>query len=241
VLRRLQKLYHHGYLDRPSCQVNYFQSGSQAIAYTIGYKGAAWLKRKLALPYHQIHWIRKESVGRYFLQHALLISEVMVAFEIACRDNPNVKLLLPNDRRLYRWGVSVDRNVKCGVIPDAVFALERNGKNYWYCLEADRSTMPVKRATLRSSSFLRKLFAYQSTWNQNIHRKRFNWSRFRVLTVTTEPKRVQKIIEASRKLKSGHGLFMFRDIKTLLSPTPSSILSSSWYTPRDGQLAGLFD
>jgi hypothetical protein len=45
VLRRLQRLFQHGYLERPRCQIDYYQSGSRRIACGLGNKGAAWLKR----------------------------------------------------------------------------------------------------------------------------------------------------------------------------------------------------
>lgn len=34
MLRRLQRLYHHGYVERPACQIDYYQrGGSRSIAY----------------------------------------------------------------------------------------------------------------------------------------------------------------------------------------------------------------
>lgn len=53
MLRRLQLLYHHGFLERPRAQIDYFHNGgSRTIAYGLGNKGAAWLKRELSLPFH---------------------------------------------------------------------------------------------------------------------------------------------------------------------------------------------
>src|SRR5215469_14065878 len=59
VTRRLQRLYHHGYLERPKCQIERYQPGSRRMAYGIGNKGAAWLKRELALPYNALEWKAK--------------------------------------------------------------------------------------------------------------------------------------------------------------------------------------
>lgn len=87
VLRRLQRLYHHGYLERPRAQIDYFhRGGSRAIAYGLGNKGAAILKRESALPFHRLDWgAKNRAAGRLFLEHALLTSEVMVSLELACR------------------------------------------------------------------------------------------------------------------------------------------------------------
>src|SRR6185503_4529649 len=45
VLRRLQLLYHHGYLERPRAQLDYYhKGGSRTMVYGMGDKGAALLK-----------------------------------------------------------------------------------------------------------------------------------------------------------------------------------------------------
>jgi DNA-binding Lrp family transcriptional regulator len=240
VLRRLQRLYHHAYLERPRCQIDYYQSGSRRIAYGLGNKGAAWLKRELSLPYHKIEWDWKNHVGRLFLEHALLISDIMVAVELACRKRADVRLLAPDEKRdLLQWSVGIGHHVKCGVIPDRVFGLEFNGQRCWYFLEADRATMPVTRTNLHKTSFYRKLLAYEATWKQNIHRTRFGWQRFRVLTVTTNSERVQGMIEACQQLKQGRGLFLFTDAKTLQSQP--DLFSLRWQTSREGEMTGLLD
>jgi hypothetical protein len=240
LLRRLQRLYHHGYLERPRCQIDYYQSGSRRIAYGLGHKGTGWLKRELSLLFHKLDWKRKNRVGRLFLEHALLISDVMVAIEKACRNRADVRLLAPNERRgLFQWSVGIGHHAKCGVIPDRVFGLEFNGKQCWYFLEADRATMPVMRRNLDQTSFYRKLLAYAATWKQDTHRNRFGWQRFRVLTVTTDSERVREMIEACRRLNQGRGLFLFTTIKTLQEQ--HDFFSLRWHTARGSETTGLFN
>jgi len=243
VLRRLQRLYHHGFLERPRCQIDYYQSGSRRIAYGIGNKGAAWLKRELALSYHQIDWKRKNHVGRLFLEHTLLVSDIMVAIELACRNRKDIRLLttddlhIPKMREPFQWSVNIDG--KCGVVPDRVFGLESNGKRCWYFLEADRATMPVTRGSLDQTSFYRKLLAYEATWKQNIPRRDFDIHRFRVLTVTTNSERVQAMIEACQRLKQGRGLFLFTDAETVQEQ--SDFFSLRWVTAYAGEATGLLN
>jgi hypothetical protein len=104
----------------------------------------------------------------------------------------------------FQWKVKLASGTKLGVIPDRVFALEfadQNGKTnrIHFFLEADRGTMPVTRRHLSQTSFLRKLLAYEATWSQSIHRTKFGINRFRVLTVTTSPARVNP---SSKPLRS---------------------------------------
>lgn len=213
------------------------------MAYGLGNKGAAWLKRDLSLPYHKLDWKRKNHVGRVFLEHALLVSDIMVAVELACRNRKDVRLLaaddlnIPKMREPFQWKVNI--GIKCSVIPDYVFGLEFNGQRCWYFLEADRATMPVKRGNLNQTSFYRKLLAYETTWKNTIHSRDFGIHRFRVLTVTTNSERVQGMIAACEKLKQGRGLFLFTDTESLqLQP---DIFALRWQTARNGEAAGLLD
>jgi hypothetical protein len=224
VLRRLQLLYHHGFLERPRAQLDYFHQGggSRSLVYGLGNKGAAILKQELALPFHRLRWdVRNRATGRLYLEHTLLIAELMVGLEVACRRHGGVKLLTGDEvlptvanpqREPFRWQVQVTPRLKCGVIPDQVFALEfPEGRRQFYFLEADRATMPVVRQNLAQSSIYRKLLAYEATWTQGLHRSRFGFNRFRVLTVTRSPERVQTMVAACRQLNRGQGLFLFAD------------------------------
>lgn len=249
TLRRLHLLYHHGYLERPRCQIDYYhRTGSRPMAYGLGNKGAGLLKRKLALPFHRLHWPRKNRVQRLFLEHALLISDFMVALESACRSRPDLRLLTEDDfemresavvgRNPFRWRVNILGATNCGVIPDRVFGLEfADGSRQWFVLEADRATTPVTRRNLEQSSFRRKVLAYQATWAQNLHRTEFGWDRFRVLTVTTDKARLNAMREVCRRLKRGHGLFLFAEAKSL--QTTADILTVDWQPAYDGSTVRL--
>ena len=74
--------------------------------------------------------------------------------------------------------------------------------------------MPVKRQTLAVSSVYRKMLAYEATWTQGLHRSRLGLHRFRVLTVTTTPARVQSMLDACCALERGKGLFLFSDAES---------------------------
>ena len=127
ILRRLQRLFHHGFLERPPAQIEYFgRNGSRAIAYGLGNKGAAWLKQNLNLPLNRLDWGgRNRNIGRLFLEHALLVSDVMVAIQLACRRDGRVRLLTGDDLpspepsltrpEPLQWRVSIKNRTKLGV------------------------------------------------------------------------------------------------------------------------------
>ncbi len=254
ILRRLQLLFHHGYLERPRAQIDYYHhGGSRHIVYGIGNKGATVLKRDSETP-HRADWTGKNrAVGRLFLEHALLISDVLVSLEIACRNSERVRFIPREQLRLperikqhqdpFRWSVTLRNRQKLSLIPDAVFALEFDGKSLnkeriHFFLEADRGTMPIRREHLSQTSFFRKLLAYEATWKQGLHRSKFGFNRFRVLSVTTSPQRVESLIEACESIPHGHGLFLFGESNALAKADP---LVFEWRGGRPQQAARLLD
>jgi DNA-binding Lrp family transcriptional regulator len=255
VIRRLQLLFHHGYLERPRAQIDYFhRGGSQSIAYGLGNKGARWLARELSLP-HRADWgASNRTIGRLFLEHALLTSEIMVTLEVACRRHGQLRLLAAEElplpkgiqgkREPFRWNVRLADGTKVGLIPDRVFGLELThpGKDpirAYFFLEADRATMPVVRPKLSRSSIHRKLLAYEATWSQGLHRSLWGFHRFRVLTVTTSPGRVKNLVEACRSLTRGQGLFLGTDAEALR--TNAEPLAMLWEAAQGGQSESLLD
>lgn len=243
ILRRLQLLYQHRYLERPRAQLEYFgEGGSRPIVYGIGKKGGQLLQKETGTA---VNWTGDGGdVGEIFLEHAILVSDVMVAIELACRNRGNIRLLYEDELDLpdMQWRVKLPRGVKLGVVPDRVFALEYdNGKEepqrVYYFLEADRGTMPVVRSNLVQTSFQRKLLAYEATWAQKVHQRRLGINRFRVLTVTTSEARVKSLVDACSRLKRGHGLFLFAD-RTVLEKDP---FSSVWQCGKSIQMSALLE
>jgi hypothetical protein len=240
--RRLQRLFHHGYLERPRAQLQYYEcSGSQTIAYGLGNKSGSLIQL------NPVSWGEKNrAIGRMYLAHALLVSDVMVSLELACRQY-GIRLLhedelhLPVEAPLH-WRVNIRNGTKLGVIPDRVFALEyRDQKGQiqrvYYFLEADRGTMPVIRQKLTQTSFYRKLLAYEATWTNKIHQRHLGIPRFRVLTVTTSAARVKSLLDACSRLQRGHGLFLFADESVL----QKDLLAPVWQCGKAAALSALVD
>ena len=256
VLRRLQLLYHHGYLERPRAQIEYFQpGGSRAFVYGLADRGAELIRSATSTPPRALEWsVKNRAVKRLFLEHALLVSDVMVALELACRQHGDIRLLNPDELPLpaatrsrlepFRWRVNLNGSTRLGVVPDCVFGLEYadqppDQNRAYFFLEADRGTMPITRSGLYHSSFHRKLLAYEATWLQELHRKHFGFHRFRVLTVTTSADRLKHLVEACRQLERGQGLFLFTDLGSFLaSPNP---LALPWQSARLGQSVQLIE
>jgi hypothetical protein len=184
-----------------------------------------------------------------FLEHAVFVSEILVAFELACRDHSQIRFMSREDLARshpigasLQWQVKISGQPKLGVVPDAVFALEfqdseRKRDRAFFFLEADRGTMPVARRILSQTSFRRKLLAYRETWLQSVHETRFGFHRFRVLTVTKSAERLEGLINACRELKSGRGLFLFANQDDLQEPL--DVLAAIWRTSSQAEPVSL--
>ncbi len=218
------------------------------MVYGLGNKGGRLLKEEMGGVICRLSWGEKNrAIGRIFFEHALLVSDVMVALALACRKIAGVRLLTNDDLSLldgvdrprqFRWRVQVNGHLNLGIVPDRVFALDvsdgdGNTERAFFFLEVDRGTMPVVRKNLSQSSFYRKLLAYQATWTSGLHRSQFGFHRFRVLTVTTSAARVNSLVDACSQLRSGHGLFLFCDQVSL--KTHGDILRMPWKTGRPGE------
>jgi hypothetical protein len=255
LLRRLKLLYHHGFLERPRAQIDYYhRGGSRHMVYGLGSKGAPFLRSDLDPGVARVRWGDKNrAASRVFLEHALLVTDVMVAIELACR-KAGIQLLterelvvadkITGERRPFHWQVKISNRLKLGVIPDYVFALDfkdqrGTGNRAFFFLEADRATMPVIRKNLSQTSFYRKLRAYEATWSQSIHETLFGFHRFRVLTVTTSGERVNSLVEACSRLERGQGLFLFAD-RTVLEKQ-GNMFSAVWQTGKEGETVSLLD
>ncbi len=218
MLRRLQNLFHEGYLDRPRAQIDYYRNGSRPIVYGLGNKGMQLMAREDGVPVRRMDWsARNRSITRFFMEHTLAVADVIVAIELSCRKR-GVELIdyREDSPGGFKWSVAVQHGgatASVGVVPDRVVGIKTGTETRWFFVEVDRATMPVERNNLKQSSFGRKLLAYHETWRQRVLKDSF--PRFQVLTVTTTPERVKNLVEAANRLTKGKGagLFLFTDHK----------------------------
>ena len=255
ILRRLQLMYHHGLLERPTVQLDYYHHGGpRPMVYGLGNKGADLLNAEGASRYPEARSIEATSaVRRVYLEHALLVSDIMVAIGLACRESGQIRLIAGYDLPLppetaatfpiFRWSAKAADGQSIGLMPDQAFALKLEDplrtEPILFFLEADRGTMPVTRGGLSQTSFYRKLLAYEATWSQDIHTKRFGFERLRVLTVAPNAERLKSLMEACSKLERGQGLFLFTDRASIL--TPDAVFSRIWHSTRHEESVSILD
>lgn len=259
LIRRLNLLYHHGYLDRPRCQLDYYhEGGSKSLVYGLASRGAGRLRRDLDMPFERMDWTtRNKRVGRLFIEHTLMVSDFMAALDLDSRQRPDVRLLytheLPqtksreNNREPFRWTVDLPGKRRVGVVPDKVFVLEvthLDGRieRTHYFLEADQGTMPIERCDLKHSCVLRKIKAYHSTNRLVLGRLMPGIRQFVVIILVPDNQRAGNISRVVKQPPSTRKLLVIRAcqgipalgflLTNLLAPSFNSAMLMPEYFPQ---------
>lgn len=235
ILQRLQKLFHHSYLDRIKL------SNNDPILYALGNKGADELTLYFGIDRGKIDWAKKNrEVRETYLAHSLQINNFRITLTLALKGNP--------DKEIFSWIPEGDlkdevvfygeqqRKVRAPLVPDAFFTLRDQDEGIHFFLEADRSTMTNQR-------FFNKMRAYWFYWKQGKHKEKLNVGAFRVLTVCKSRARKDNLRLITREVddqKTGSNMFWFASEEDFNIDDSGSILKPIWQTPKDNELHYLF-
>ncbi len=228
ILRRLQKLFHRGYLDRLTPQ-RIEGGGSVNMTYAVTNKGFRELQKEgLIQEATQTDWNAKNrSLQDLSINHRLLISHIRAVIETACRRDDGLKLLFWREGREIYDAIEVALEGsyrRVPVAPDAFFGIQDTKGRMYFFLEADRGTMTLKRFTL-------KLKGYAAYWRAKRHEDRFGIRYFRVLSVTTSAIRKANLVSSAEKAEELEALgrmFLFTEEGRLSLENPESILQKIW-------------
>jgi hypothetical protein len=229
--RRLLRLFHAGYVDRPRAQLDRFPTdGTAPMVYALADRGARLLCEREGLCCGTGEWSRKNrEAGRPFIEHQIEIVNFQVALQRAVSQRSDVRLVSAEEmiaasrQRTRRSSAAFTLRAKlshrgwvreASVVPDLVFGLQlTNGKRLNFMVEIDRGTMPVRRSDPDRTSFEQKMRVYLAAHVAKQHERQFGWKSFRVLTVTTDRQRMRSMKEALEGLRvpgsSGASLFLF--------------------------------
>jgi hypothetical protein len=225
VLRRLQLLFYHCYLDRPRHQHLQLSSFSHLV-YGLGREGARAIADNLPHINPHLEWAAKNArASTPHIIHTLETTEAMLHCERACRER-GVQLLdhwdcLPyfpagtRDRAdPFKLRVTVQhegRPVALNAIPDRLVSIVLpDSRRHNFCIEIDRATMSVAARRLGGkSSFARKIRAYYAAWQQERHTEQWGFERLRILTIAPSEKRIASMLTVQRKITNDRAAGMF--------------------------------
>jgi hypothetical protein len=243
VLRRLNALFAHAYLDRP-VQQHVQLSGFLPLVYALGRRGARLLAEIGDSADPNLQWTLKNArATSVFLLHTLETAEVMLRFDAAMRErglrlleHDDLRPLLPAETQAlddpFRLRVTTrieGRPVPLNAIPDRLFSVVLpDDRRLNFALEVDRGTMSVgARKLTKKSSFARKVHSYYAAWLQRRHREQWGFASFRVLTVAPSEKRIRGMLTVQRRITQDRlgALFLYATPERLHAHGP---LGPAW-------------
>jgi len=224
IARRLQRLYHARFLDRPQAQLPLRFAGKLA---DIVYSPTKKSFEQTGCPEKPDSRKVWKPVSSLFLLHALSVSNALIQIETECkkrgfqfRNEQEILNSLPeiNRRKRLEWRLTIKSgrtSERVGVIPDAIFSIDKKIRmgvlRFFYFLEVDRGTMPLHRKNLRFSSIRRKALAYIQTRRKKVLQERYGIPGFQVLFISRTKKRMEGIEETCIDAEKGcpTSLFLF--------------------------------
>jgi hypothetical protein len=231
ILRRLQKLYHAGYLDRLRPQWRE-DGGSAKMVYGLTNQGVRVLQKEGLLERTtRTDWnSQNRGLHDFSIKHTLLVSRIRALLTAAATPSSGVELAFWREGRELQDAIEVqlpDRYARVPVAPDGAFGLRGAKGRAFYFVEADRGTMTIKR-------FTRKLLGYAEYFRQRRHVAKYRIDQFRVLTVTSSAKRARNLVEAAASadaLRRLRRMFLFTSEEKLSLAHPASVLETIWSVP----------
>ena len=229
--RRLQLLFHAGYVDRPPAQKKYFSKERQLpFVYAVARAGAKALMEHERYAHLRLDWAHKnKSVTDPTIKHTLAIADSMIGFETQTGEEflSQASLLgAGEDRKELKWKATVPGNdgpEKLGVIPDQFFGLRAaDGTKRFFFVEADRGKMPIVRTGPRQTSLLQKVQSYMASRLEKTPQERFGIHAFRVIFVVPSEERRRNLLKAVLGLTQGKGsnLFLYATYDGLKAGNP---------------------
>lgn len=209
LIRRLGRLFHAGYLERPRAQLFLCDRPSRGIACVLAGAGRKALQVR-GLPGSSTAYRCRAVTSSLSLAHSLRVADVVSHFESSTlqrgwRFVPHQDWFGKDVGRprlsQVRWKIRLKdrgRRIDKWLIPDAAFAIETGSdRPCFFLVEYDRGTMPVRRSSFTQSSFYRKVLAYIETRRCGALWKHFEVPSFRVLVITESTKRMHNLQAAT--------------------------------------------
>lgn len=226
--RRLQLLFHHGFLARIPQSI-ILGEGRSPIVYALDSAGADLVAAEIGVDRADLNWKPKDNgIGNLFLEHSLAINDMRVALTLLARQrgwkilnwigDSTFKSKSFKDKVPFRMtGARVVRSY-----PDGYLRIRLNQEKLaHFFLEIDRGTMS-------NSRWQGKVEAYLNFRAAGLSEKHYNTQNFRVLTITTSQSRMVNLKRAT-EAATGDIFFWFSTNDNVSIWRPETLLQPVWH------------
>lgn len=238
--RRLQLLFHHQYLARVF-QPIILGEGRTPYVYALDEKGADLAAATLGVDRAGIGWQPKvNQVGISFIAHTLAVNDVRVVMTLLTRQTPLklVEWVSEADFRTAEYAQRVPIRMRGGRTirnyPDGYMRLALPG-----AAQDAHSFLEVDQGTMSNNRWQDKVRAYDEFRRRGLSQHHYGTSHFRILTITTSPKRLQNLKQATEKAGGDH-YFWFTTQDRVNLWQPQTLLDPIWWIATKDEPQALF-
>jgi hypothetical protein len=203
---RLQRLFHHRFLDRRWRPVEYGHGMGQAF-YLLGRRAAQLLVERLGVqPSLRVGRRDSRTLRSPFIEHTCTVNDVRIAITLGVTDAGCTlqSWLREDELKASRTRVKGERSLTMAgataIIPDAAFSLRRGPRQARFLLEVDRAT----ESNVRWAQRVRNYMALLS--HERVSQRLGSYPR--ILVVTTGPARLEHLKTATEDA-GGQAQFWF--------------------------------
>jgi len=239
--RRLQKLFHHQFLDR-ILQPVVLGEGRMAYAYALGSRGADVVAGILDVDRDEVGWKPKDNrLGPVFLDHTIAISDVRVVTQLLVQQRIWLamswidELALKSEAYQDKVPSYLESGRVVRVFPDAYFTitLPNMDQPAHFFLEVDQGTMTTGR-------WADKMRGYMEFRRSGASLRYFKTENFRVLAVAPSKKRLNNLKRATENV-NGKTFFWFTTANEIDIWSPNKLLEPIWQVAGHEGIQKLFN
>jgi hypothetical protein len=226
--RRLQLLFHHGFLDRIALPI-VLGEGRAPFVYALDELGATLVAAQLGVDRAELDWRPKHNlVGHQFVTHTLAVNDFRIAVSLLAEaghfavvewiGEAEFRTVKLRQRVPFRMrGARIIRNY-----PDGYFRLRlpRSERDAHFFLETDQGTMS-------NANWQEKVQAYKEFRMRGLSETHFGTQNFRVLAPTTGERRMQNLKRTTERAGGDH-FFWFTCQDRIDVWNPERLLEPIW-------------
>ncbi len=225
---RMYLLWQNRLLDRVDLPL-FVGEGSPPAIYVAGSHGRRLIAEQLGIEPSRISRVDTGRNYYFLLHHTLRRNDFRAALYAACRERNDLEFMFWKQDRKVGDAISIrngrNGHIRVPLVPDGFLCIRTTKGTTCAYVEIDRGTIGHKK-------FLQKQRGYYEWWKQGRYVEKYGIRNFRVLTVTTNDRRMGNLIRTTIKASEsgrGSGFFWFTTFDRISLENPATVMDSIWH------------
>lgn len=225
---RMYLLWQNKVLDRVDLPL-FVGEGSPPSIYVVGAYGRRLIAEQLGIDPGKVARVDSSRNYYFLLHHTLRRNDFRSALVAACRERDDLEFLFWKQDRTVGDAIVMENGignpVRIPLVPDGLLCIKTPRGKMGAYVEIDRGTIGHRK-------FVLKQRGYYEWWRQQRCFEKYGFKNFRVLTITTNDRRMGNLIRTTIRAcnsNAGSGFFWFTTFDRIDLEKPGSILEPIWY------------